>query len=859
MRTRISALLLPLSFALLAGCSSSRKASEPVAAVPVAAPQGTRSEVNLSGLLAQPRPELAKLAGETADRIRFHERSLQERRLELGLVSSFRLPLVVPVWREAKYSEKVGFSLPPYATEGTKDSVLALHLARFGDDQAARKLAEAGDGAKLDACKYQRNYPVEWSRLVGLLLHDAQMRVAAGDLEGLNDLIALHTQLRTVLDAKAARGPLGSALLGRGRRVLTEAASAARSGKRADLAVPAEKALKEWGDVPPLSPPVEPGVARGDVERLLGATGKGRATAASTLGRAFDLLALPLPDRGARSVVAFFDGGDRLTQVQVTYADGMAERYSGPNQLATLIDEVVTGKDVPQADGLRRRTYSGSPFSWDVFTVAHRIGVGAVARCLSANGHEPALTRDFGLVNLDRSFEQNRVRFAPEQRGDTVNVKQAKTLAQVTNEVGGVKPNLAILQREAGHDLTARFALQFPAAESAAPELHQLALPLWSAWGPCRFDDVKRHAASYLALVWQDAKTEHALHLPYAKAPLEWEARDRRTGAQLTARAEEAAAFDRKEREGRLTSGKAQTRVPRSREGLHLGMKREQVSKLLPVGQAVQKREFPGGVLATLTGEGAPNAVAVPREILARLGADQQLVELRVRYIDGKVARDPAFKGQDLLSDLTRRCGAPQEGPAPSSVVWSDLSRPKQPPLQYRWQDDLSVATCTRDGGVTEVVLRDRATGTLPPLDFLPRGPVGCVLGVPREDLLRQWNVTTPNVLADGALVLTPQTPRPYDALLVWFENGRVARVVARHDAGASRGPTPAQLAQAVSEAWGRDLRTLGWPSRQDATPQGVTQGLGWHDGVTRVRTFWQEQDDGPPRVYTEWKALGSP
>src|SRR5262249_7296292 len=196
-------------------------------------------------------------------------------------------------------------------------------------------------------------------------------------------------------------------------------------------------------------------------------------------------------------------------------------------------------------------------------------------------------------------------------------------------------------------------------------------------------------------------------------------------------------------------------------------------------------------------------AAAVVREMVLRFGARGKLAELRVRSVDG-----PAAKGQDPLSELTRRCGAPLEGPAPSAAVWGDLPRPARPTVQHRWQDDLTILTCVRESGVTEVVLRDRpaeheAGAPLPPLEYLPRGPAGCVLGLGREDLLRQWNVANPVTLADGALVLHPQTPRPYDALLVWFENDRVARVVARHEA-AGRGAAPAQLAQAVSETWGR-------------------------------------------------------
>jgi hypothetical protein len=83
--------------------------------------------------------------------------------------------------RQARYSAKDGFSLPLYVQEGSKDSVLALHLARYGDSEAANQLVEPGDteiSQQIQAARFEREYPVEWTRLVGLLLHSAQMRLA---------------------------------------------------------------------------------------------------------------------------------------------------------------------------------------------------------------------------------------------------------------------------------------------------------------------------------------------------------------------------------------------------------------------------------------------------------------------------------------------------------------------------------------------------------------------------------------------------------------------------------------------------------------------------------------------------------
>src|SRR5262249_49171703 len=144
----------------------------------------------------------------------------REGRLQFTLVPHVRLPLAVPVLREAKYSAKAGISLPPYAPEDLRDSGLALHLARYGDVEAARQLVDPADAAtlaRIEACRCERNYPVEWTRLTGLMLHVAEVRLANADVDGGTELLVLHRQLRTLLDARAAQGPLGALLLGHGR------------------------------------------------------------------------------------------------------------------------------------------------------------------------------------------------------------------------------------------------------------------------------------------------------------------------------------------------------------------------------------------------------------------------------------------------------------------------------------------------------------------------------------------------------------------------------------------------------------------------------------------------------------------
>jgi hypothetical protein len=202
--------------------------------------------------------------------------------------------------------------------------------------------------------------------------------------------------------------------------------------------------------------------------------------------------------------------------------------------------------------------------------------------------------------------------------------------------------------------------------------------------------------------------------------------------------------------------------------------------------------------------------------------------------------------------------------PAPWVKAWTDLPARKPTPTQFVWQDDVTRLTCQRDAGILEVTLRDcpaeHAHGTaLPPLRYLPLGVEACVLGAARDELLKKWGVANPTTTADGALVLAPRSPSTYDTLLVWFEGARVARVVARHTLAKGAKVGPERMGAALTETWGRDLRALGWPVRQDFTPQDAPLSLGFLDEQTRVRVFWQEYDDGSCRLFTEWKALPRP
>jgi hypothetical protein len=63
-------------------------------------------------------------------------------------------------------------------------------------------------------------------------------------------------------------------------------------------------------------------------------------------------------------------------------------------------------------------------------------------------------------------------------------------------------------------------------------------------------------------------------------------------------------------------------------------------------------------------------------------------------------------------------------------------------------------------------------------------------------------------------------------------------------------------LAQAVQLAWAEQLRSFGWPRREDYNRRREMQSWTSHDDGTRVSVFWQERKSGPPRIFTEWKLV---
>ena len=242
---------LILSFLAFAGCDAAVEPEQPQN------PAKT-SEVSLAALLAKPRAELAQLCDEWTTNVRYLENEHRDGNLPFTLLPKLHLPRAIPVWRQARFNATTALSLPPYLTDGRKDNEAALHLARYGDIEAARQLADLGSAdvlKQIEALTYEQNYPVEWTRLVTLMLHSAQLRLATDDRDALHEIIAIHRQLQTVLDTKAARVPLGTALLPQGRISLSQAAQALRDAGDTELAEQTQSELTTWGDVRPLCCP----------------------------------------------------------------------------------------------------------------------------------------------------------------------------------------------------------------------------------------------------------------------------------------------------------------------------------------------------------------------------------------------------------------------------------------------------------------------------------------------------------------------------------------------------------------------------------------------------------------------------
>jgi hypothetical protein len=846
--------------------------------VPVVAPEeeptrlGETTDVDVAAWLKLPRAELAKLSEQWAAAVKHGREAARNAPDAIELLPHLYPPVRVPVFQEAAFSPTLGFSIPSYVTDQSSNGAVALHLARLGDHETAVKLAPPGDKAlrsRIDSARYEQSYPLEWSRLVGLVIASSQLKVAGGDVDAATRLVLVHRQLRSVLDKKAAAGPLGSVLLPTGRRALGLAAKAWRDPKvnKIALAEDIEKALQEWGPAPEPMPGLVPGAAKDAVAEVLGQPITGKAVVLQkpeAMARAIDLLALPLPIEALEVIGVFLDAQDRLTEVQFTYRSKLETVYPEPANLAYLLDEHgLPVTEESRGAALFHETRVGAKLTFEAVRTNNSNALGGWVRVRSAVDPRSSAAsrslRDFGVIHLDRGFEANRVSLVPRKAGPAITVTDKTALAQLVAGWTLPAPLSAEMRREPDHDLLARARLSWRVDDNAHA-LSRLVPGLWTAFGNARVAAGEEATSGYLGFTWQDDQTRIQLRLPCdEKAPV-LVIEDTRGKDRLADRAAAARKQDARDRQARLAANKPALRLPRSPgdvnglslEGLRLGQPKAEAEAALPTGPNYPRKDFTGGVSVIVRKSPVKGVPFWARQIILRYNARDQLAEVRVRY-EEELAPTP--KGESLLEKLSdTKAGAPETVPASWLGLWSDLPRSRGKAGEVRWQDDLTTRTYKRDTGGAEVILTDRgsedAGKPLGLLAFITPGLSGCRLGDTKEAVVAALKAPVTKSGSADVYRLPPRSP--YEMALVWYRDGKVVRIIAvdrTRPASDDRG-----IAAALSGAWGRNLDELGFIRRQEGARGDVAGSYFWHDDVTRVQAFVQTADDGA-RLMTEWRA----
>ncbi len=870
----ISSILL---FAVgLSGCKS--QVEEPPPGDPPPEPHSLRDtiDIKLSDWLDLPRAKLAEMADDAEDRLRTALTSNRDDKSTVPLLPQVRMPLTIPVLHKAKYSQALGFSLPPYLKEGQKDAALALHLARHGDVEAGLKLANSEDRQlleQIEACRRPRNYPVEWTRLVALTLEEAELKLTIGEVDGASDLVLLQKQLRDLLDPKSAAGPLGANLLPVGGRALRDSAEAWRKPgvNQTFLADQIQQALKEWGDLPAQEPSLKPGASRAVASQFFTDGGSGQVlTAHSTNGlrRLLDLQNMPLVDEGVVGAVAFFDARGLLSEVWYVYGDKTTELFHETTNLAHhLIEQNATGGPIEKVEGMFQQSYSAGSLRYQFTMTPPRIrALGALLRVVDAKSRPascrlPVNALDLGPVNLYRTYERTREELAPDTTfGKPLEFDQADFLSGLKVPLGDARPALASLAKVKNADLFDSLTLRWHSSDRMSIRAWpSLLLPLWGAYGPCRLETGDHN----LNLVWEEGTTRITLLVPFddVDSP-DLILSDTRGSREEAERLKTATALDQQARKQRLDSDKALLRLPRFLQwsALTLGMSREQASKELP--HELRSRPLiktTDGSFSMLFSGTLATATATPLQLVLRFTPDDKLAQIRIRYKEGPLkisATAPA-----LLDRLKKSNGAPEVLPAPWLGLWTDMPTEKTNPVYYRWRDDRTTLTYQGDRTCMEVVLTDcppdQPEGvSLPKLEICSRGDLGCQLGESKEDLLKRWKPSSTSVMADGSLVLFPPARSPYDLYLVSFENGKVSQIMGRYrNVPVSRNE---DFSAELNNVWGADADHLGVvrlvnQNVHPETGQMVVHGYNWHDDRTRIHAFIKRTREGK-RMWTEWR-----
>jgi hypothetical protein len=378
---------------------------------------------------------------------------------------------------------------------------------------------------------------------------------------------------------------------------------------------------------------------------------------------------------------------------------------------------------------------------------------------------------------------------------------------------------------------------------------------LWARLGSAALDGQDGAGGGCVAFTWQDGLTRAQLRLPFDEKPPELIVVDARGPDALDQRARAARQNDQADRLARLKEKKPAVRLARSPgevngvslAGLELGKTRADAEASLELLRPLKRTSIPGGVSLVL-GEPPAEAPWWARQLLARF-ADDRLVEVRLRFVLGPAKLGP--KDPTLLTTLGKP-GRPQSVKAEWDGLWDDLGVKRTAAVKYRWQDDRTIRTYQADQGGIEVTWRDRPAEkpngvALAPLKAVPPGPVaGVALGSRQKEVEKALNKP---VRSSAGYQVFRAPAGPYESVLIWFEGGKAARIVATH----RDRPGTQAVPQALARAWGRDVAGLGYPRRLEGKRGGVLQSYYWHDDTTRVHLFAQTTEQGP-RLFTEWR-----
>ncbi len=803
---------------LVCGCGS----SEPEKKLETAVSPRLESPIELEGpikislakLLKASRSELAHKADICLGQIKYE----LNRDLKNQVSGNVQFPLILPIYREAEYSPKMGFSLPTYTEPGQKDSRLARHLARHGDLEAARKLVEAGDEATMriiNSYRWDRNYPVEWTRYVAMLIHRSTLQLAYGDEKAAKQIVGIHRQLLEIFDEKARNSALGSALLNRGWGILTLARNYWTKGNAKHLAKQADKVLENWGAIS--SPDIS----------FISAANKNQESifVAKNPQRALDLLCVPFPHKHANEIVLFTDDRGQPANIAIFYEPGVTDEFLQPGYLRPFLQ--------PKGATI----YRFGDWEGNVFEIPHNLSVGGIVR-LSHRTKSPTLPRHFGLLHLDRSFGQNRILAARGEQGPILRVKETGVLRRIEKAIPGLSVAKAEIHRNKEFDVVDRLVFFPDTEEKSIPSIVKIAHSLWKKFGPSqKITSSGSSLGGEVRLIWQDNRTQFDLIVPHTREQFPKVVVTDRSMKSPRERQQMVQARDQMERQVRLDTGQPLTFLKRSLEGISLGNSQEKVVKRFPKSKSTFPNLIGNNLWVVITGtKGNPSWV--PREIVARFDNDSKVVnEIRVKYT---AKRKKGLK--DLLNYLKHHSGQP------SQELDGKIRR-------YVWQDDLTELTALDSRMGVELRIRKRpmagSNAANSPLVLFPTGPKNCSLGMRKEQLLNAWKVRNPRTTG-GALQLTPAVDSEFSAILVWFQNGRVGRIVGSHRPSENF-PNDTTAGRAVLKAWSSRMLSFGWPFYQEFTPKRRLHSCANQDDQTRIRIYWRADGAGKRNIFTEW------